>query len=304
VSRPVPLRPSAGADVLTLTSALARAGWGEGLAVPTFRGARVMLRELANAMFEARQGRRASIDITGPQLADRTGYSDRWVRESLATLEGLGLIEWYRGGIVEGAPKPSLIRIVKSTLADFVLAARRWHDDVLDARIVAVKTRIKATTIWRLCRGRKKRRDPHAEVASILPLFEGRKGAPAGVARPGPSSLKPNVPQETTKGNDMSNYPSEEFMPLVCGHGASAPRFCNRCRSEGWQQQQRAEQARQRAAEERAAEAARKDEEQAALPTPFEEYMRAAYPDATPRQWGRLALADPEAKRLVRESVR
>ena len=60
MSRPVPLRPSAGADVLTLTSALARAGWGEAFALPLFRGARVMLRELAAAMFEARQGRRAT----------------------------------------------------------------------------------------------------------------------------------------------------------------------------------------------------------------------------------------------------
>ena len=41
-----------------------------------------------------------------------------------------------------------------------------------------------------------------------------------------------------------------------------------------------------------------------ALPTPFEEYMRATYPDATPRQWGLLALKDPEAKRLARESHR
>lgn len=102
----------------------------------------------------------------------------------------------------------------------------------------------------------------------------------------------------------MSNYPSEEFMPLVCGHGASAPRFCNRCRSEGWQQQQQAEQARQRAAEKRAAEAARKDEEQAALPTPFEVYMRTTYPDATPRQWARLALGDPEAKRITGKRAR
>lgn len=102
----------------------------------------------------------------------------------------------------------------------------------------------------------------------------------------------------------MSNVPDPEFMPLVCGHGADAPRWCNACRNEGWQRQQAAARALERVEQERAAEAARKEELARRLPTPFEEYMRDTYPDATPRQWGRLALDDPEAKRIARECAR
>ena len=101
-----------------------------------------------------------------------------------------------------------------------------------------------------------------------------------------------------------SNLPDLEFMPLVCGHGADAPRWCNACKSEGWQRQQAAARALERVERERAAEAARKEELARRLPTPFEEYMRDTYPDATPRQWGRLALGDPEARRIARECAR
>lgn len=297
MSRPVPLRPSAGADVLTLTSALARAGWGEAFALPLFRGARVMLRELAAAMFEARQGRRASIDITGPQLADRTGYSDRWVRESLATLEGLGLIEWYRGGIVEGSPKPSLIRIVKSALADFVLAARRWHDDVLDARIVAVKARIKATTIWRLCRGRKRRRDPHAEVASILPLFEGRKGARASR----PSVPEPKVPtNDNVKEKDMRVAPEYmRYLATTCAHGAPAPDRCNRCKYEAIQRLERVKEAEAARIERQRHDAAQEVPWEDLYPPAYVEYMKAKHPGTSHRSWARLQLNDPRAKELL-----
>nr|DAP67712.1 MAG TPA: RNA polymerase III subunit [Caudoviricetes sp.] len=297
MSRPVPMRPSAGADVLTLTSALARAGWGETFAAPLFRGARVMLRELATAMFEARQGRRASIDITGPQLADRTGYSDRWVRESLATLEGLGLIEWYRGGIVEGAPKPSLIRIVKGVLADFVLAARCWHDDVLDARIVAVKARIKATTIWRLCRGRKRRRDPHAEVASILPLFEGRKGARASR----PSAPEPKIPtNDNVKEKDMRAAPEYmRYLATTCTHGGLAPDRCNRCKYEAIQRLERVKEATKVKAERQAYEEAREVPWEDLYPRAYVEYMKAKHPGTNHHSWPRLQLNDPRAKELL-----
>lgn len=291
------MRPSAGADVLTLTSALARAGWGEAFAAPRFRGARVMLRELATAMYEARQGRRASIDITGPQLADRTGYSDRWVRESLATLEGLGLIEWYRGGIVEGAPKPSLIRIVKSVLADFVLAARRWHDDVLDARIVAVKARIKATTIWRLCRGRKKRRDPHAEVAVILPLFEGRKGARASR----PSAPDPKVlTNEKAKEKDMRIAPEYmRYLATTCAHGGLAPDRCNRCRYEAIQRLERVREAEAARIERQRHDAAQEVPWESLYPPAYVEYMKTKHPGTSHRSWPRLQLNDPRAKELL-----
>ena len=243
------LRPSPAQDVLQLTNSLAKAGWGSDFAAPAFRASRVVLRELANVMYAARRGRAAAIDITAPQLADRTGYSERWTRDALATLEALGLIEWHRGGIVEGAPRSSLIRIVKTALADLIYAARVWHDDVIDARVIATKARIKATLRWRFCKGRKQRNNPHAEVNSILPLYEGRKGAPSRAARPVLPSLKESTSHATTEGHNMPS-PDPEYMPVICGHGASVPRFCNACRSEAWQAQTAAEKERQRIARE------------------------------------------------------
>lgn len=295
------LRSSPAQDVLQLTTSLAKAGWGEYFAQPAFRGARVILRELACVMYAARKGRSAAIDITAPQLQDRTGYCERWVRESLNALEGLGLIEWNRGGIVEGSPRPSVIRIVKQVLADFVYTARVWHDEVLDARVLVTKARLKATLRWRFCKGRKNRRDAHAEVTASLPLFEGRKSAPTGGTRSVLPSLKQVIPPENSKETDhMSSFPDPEFMPLVCAHGATAPRFCNACRSEAWQEQAAAEKERQRLARDKAADAARKEAEQAALPTPFDVYMRETYPNASRAEAARLALQDPKARELAK----
>lgn len=295
------LRPSPAQDVLQLTNSLAKAGWGSDFAAPAFRASRIVLRELANAMYAARRGRAAAIDITAPQLADRTGYTERWTRDALATLEALGLIEWHRGGIVEGAPRPSLIRIVKAALADLIYTARAWHDDVLDARVIATKARIKATLRWRFCKGRKRRANPHAEVNSFLPLYEGRKGAPLGAARPVLTSLKQSVSPEPTEGHKQMPTPDPEFMPVICGHGAPAPRFCNACRSEAWQAQTAAEKERQRIARERAAEAARIESEKAAQPTAFDLYMAQTYPGASRAQLARLAMEDPRARELAKE---
>lgn len=295
------LRPSPAQDVLQLTNSLAKAGWGCDFAAPAFRASRLVLRELANAMYAARRGRAAAIDITAPQLADRTGYTERWTRDALATLEALGLIEWHRGGIVEGAPRPSLIRIVKAALADLIYTARVWHDDVIDARVIATKARIRATLRWRFCKGRKRRANPHAEVTSLLPLYEGRKGAPLGAARPVLSSLKQSVSPATTEGQEQMPTPDSEYMPVICGHGASAPRFCNACRSEAWQAQTAAEKERQRIARERAAEAARLESEKATQPTAFDLYMQQTYPGASRAQLARLAMEDPRARELAKE---
>lgn len=295
------LRPAPAQDVLQLTNSLAKAGWGSDFAAPAFRASRIVLRELANAMYAARRGRAAAIDITAPQLADRTGYTERWTRDALATLEALGLIEWHRGGIVEGAPRPSLIRIVKTALADLIYTARVWHDNVIDARVIATKARLKATLRWRFCKGRKRRANTHAEVTTFLPLSEGRKGAPLGAARPVLASLKQSVSPEPTEGQEQMPTPDPEFMPVICGHGASAPRFCNACRSEAWQAQTAAEKERQRIARERAAEAARIESERAAQPTAFDLYMARTYPGASRAQLARLAMEDPRARELAKE---
>ena len=97
----------------------------------------------------------------------------------------------------------------------------------------------------------------------------------------------------------MQTLPPEEFMPLVCGHGSSAPRFCNRCRYEGWTAKQEADRAREAEAARRAAEAARAKEEADDQPPLYTAYMTEHYgPD--PMKWARASLTDPEAQRLAR----
>ena len=297
------LRPSPAQDVLQLTNSLAKAGWGSDFAAPAFRASRIVLRELANAMYAARRGRAAAIDITAPQLADRTGYTERWTRDALATLEALGLIQWHRGGIVEGAPRPSLIRIVKAALADLIYTARVWHDDVIDARVIATKARLKATLRWRFCKGRKRRANPHAEVSSLLSLYEGRKGAPLGAARPVLTSLNQSVSPRKEENTDMPKYRPAymTYLAAECKHGEQVSDRCNRCRYEAIMRQQQAAEAERAAAERRRKddETAENQDPESSWPPAFVEYMHSTYPDAKYFQWARLTLKDSTAKELL-----
>jgi DNA-binding FadR family transcriptional regulator len=79
-------------DILT---SLARAGWGE-ISGSEHKGTRAMLRALVDLLpYGSGEGL-----VTAPQLADVSGYSERWVRSRLSELEALGLILWRRGGVV------------------------------------------------------------------------------------------------------------------------------------------------------------------------------------------------------------
>ena len=97
----------------------------------------------------------------------------------------------------------------------------------------------------------------------------------------------------------MQTLPPDEFMPMICGHGSSAPRFCNRCRYEGWTAKQAADRAQEAEAARRAAEAARAKEEAEDQPTLYTAYMTEHY-GPNPRTWARASLTDPEAQRLAR----
>lgn len=291
-------RIHAGMSVSQLLAALARVGWGP-MRGREFAASRAILDTLALAMSSAREDLTAAIRITARQIAKRSDYSLRHTSRCLQWMEDAGVIEWWRGGIRQGAPTVGLIRIVKAKLVDWVTAFRS-ASDAEDARRNA-ETRLRLQR-YRVFRNTQRPRScpAHVDMSSPFPSLRD-EGAPDAAPRP---SRRQIVPSSKTKETTMSNVPDPEFMPLVCGHGADAPRWCNACRSEGWQRQQAAARALERVKQgrKRAAEAAR--ERAKMLPTPFEEYMRATYPDATPRQWGPLALKDPEAKRLARESHR
>ena len=292
-------RVHAGMSVTQLLAALARVGWGP-MRGREFAASRAILDTLALAMSQAREDLTAAIRITARQLAKRADYSLRHTSRCLQWMEDAGVIEWWRGGIRQGAPTVGLIRIVKAKLVDWVTAFRSASDAEDARRNAETRLRLQRYRVFRNTQ-RPRSRPAHVDMSSPFPSLRD-EGASDAAPRPSRRTVIPS--SKTNKEIMMSNVPDPEFMPLVCGHGADAPRWCNACRNEGWQRQQAAARALERVEQERAAEAARKEELARQLPTPFEEYMRATYPDATPRQWGRLALDDPEARRIARGCAR
>lgn len=172
-----PLR--AGAPAAAILRALRHAAWGE-LAGPTHRAQRAVLAVLVDSL--PRHSSEGS--ITQAQIADRAGYSLRWVREALIRLERAGIITWRRGGIPAGTHDliPSRIRVVKTALLALLAAARARHAGILTTR--------RETTLARLAGARKltppgragqrhHRRSAHAEVTSALrPLSGGDSVSP------------------------------------------------------------------------------------------------------------------------------
>lgn len=121
-------------DILT---SLARAGWGD-IAGSQHKGTRAMLRALVDLLpYGSGEGL-----VTAPQIADASGYSERWVRSRLVELEQRGLILWRRGGVVAGTCVPSHVRIVKGAVLALVGLARTVKDAALMARRAVTQRRV------------------------------------------------------------------------------------------------------------------------------------------------------------------
>jgi hypothetical protein len=148
---------------------LASAGWGQ-LDGWSLRGVRHILRGLVDCI-DFRSG---SGLATISQVANKASYTTRWTSVVLKELEELGLIEWRRGGIVNGRPQPSFFRICKHTLVDLILDARRSYRLTVDAQKAQFLERLKAPKQIRLVRSR---RSVHAEVGSTLSPLRGEVSA-------------------------------------------------------------------------------------------------------------------------------
>lgn len=127
----------AGWKLPALVDALARAGWGV-LAGRQGGAVRSILRALAQSL----PAGSASGLITANQLADMSGNCSRWTRSSLVVLERAGIITWTRGGIIDGRPAPSLIRVSKRAIASLVNHARRQHEGTLRGRAASFARRL------------------------------------------------------------------------------------------------------------------------------------------------------------------
>lgn len=117
-----------------LIAALAHRGWGP-------------LREGIPGLVHILQAISHTVDpytgtgyTTAPQLADAAYKSERWVRHCINQLDALGIIEWYPGGIKNGSPVPSFVKIVKTALVELIEVAQETHD----ARILERRAKFEA----------------------------------------------------------------------------------------------------------------------------------------------------------------
>lgn len=120
-----------------LIAALAHRGWGP-------------LREGIPGLVHILQAIAHTVDpytgtgyTTAPQLADTAYKSERWVRHCINQLDTLGVIEWYPGGIKNGAPAPSFVKIVKSVLVELIEVAQESHDKRMLERKAAFEARVR-----------------------------------------------------------------------------------------------------------------------------------------------------------------
>lgn len=170
---------TAGWDARYLRDTLARSGWG-----PLDGRSNAGLRTVLGALVGLLPYRSASGAVTVAQIADTAGLTERWVRVKLAELEQLGAIEWRRGWLDHGRPRPGWVRIVKTRLVEWIELARGVIASRRAARAAATASRVArmgAPTITR------KRRNPlsaRAEVTTYLPPEGSSTRAAAAGARP------------------------------------------------------------------------------------------------------------------------
>lgn len=120
-----------------LIAALAHRGWGP-------------LREGIPGLVHILQAISHTVDpytgtgyTTAPQLADAAYKSERWVRHCINQLDALGVIEWYPGGIKNGSPVPSFVKIVKTALVELIEVAQESHDKRMMERRAAFEARVR-----------------------------------------------------------------------------------------------------------------------------------------------------------------
>lgn len=189
------MRLTAGARLPTILSALGRSGWGP-LDGREWQGVRSVLRALGDTL-HPRYGRG---DTTAWQVSKGAGLSERWTRVCLGWLEDAGLIEWQRGGVLDGRPLAGTIRVVKSALIDVLRAARPAHDQASRDRAARTRLRLARAGIVTIRRQHRRRSD-HAEPgASLPPSWRGREGHRPIPSTPTPITDKENTVTATTKG--------------------------------------------------------------------------------------------------------
>lgn len=279
-----PRRITAAAPLSMLVAALSRVQWGP-LAGAKNRPAQLILLALGSHAQYSGLDSAGEITITTHQLADMAGYSDRHLRRWMPVLEGLGLIQWRRGGVIDGKPQPGTLRVCKKLLAQWVRDWTARADAAIEARRIKTLARLKGLRLLRIPPYRPRWKAHADTLASPPPSTRGEQGDSAPRPLPPAGDSTP----EKKENPDMLAY--EPYLAVLCNHGTNPhadPTRCNRCRYEAIQRHQ---EAKKQEAAERA--------QLAETPTPYEAYMRATYPDVHPLKWYTIAKSDPRAKELL-----
>ena len=190
-----------------LVDMLARAGWGE-LAGGELQGVRSVLRALV-ACTDHKSGEGV---VTLHQIADTAGLrSIRHVSTRMQLLEALGIITWTRGGVIDGTPVPSTVRIIKRALITLIELARPVLDKIKAARRVETQRRIRDLI---RCFSKRRARNTLSVHAALSDNHSPLTGeSPAGVT---------SRPVHNSQGGRM--------IYINCEHGVLATE-CHRCTS-------------------------------------------------------------------------
>lgn len=184
---------SAGWPLDRLVSALARAGWDD-LTGRVAGGVRATLRALADLLPHGS----ALGEVTANQIADASGLCNSWTRRCLSVLEDMGIITWTRGGITDGRPIPSIIKVSKQAVADLANRARRSLPPRLEERATATARRVRDTLRTRSTMHRRPRRPARTKHVATTALLS--KTLPPRGEEPkasGPRSEQPPPPRGT-----------------------------------------------------------------------------------------------------------
>lgn len=144
-----------------LITSLARAGWGDVLGTREHHGTRAVLNGLSQRLpFGSGAGL-----VTVADVADAAGYGERWTRSRLQLLEQMGIIEWHRGGVLNGRPRPSFVRILHTALRDLIALARPIKGAADAARNAATRARLSGIRFLKND-GNHRRRSDHAALSA------------------------------------------------------------------------------------------------------------------------------------------
>lgn len=282
-------------SVQDIVDGLASSGWGP-LAGASLRAVRCFLIVLAKLARGAHMDQRGVLTMSASQIIEQASYGETRGREALHCLEELGVIVWERGGIVDGKPTPSRIRIVKTVLRQMRNAAKPIHDETEQRRRDEFAKRLEQVRLATLVP--RHRRSDHLPTADSPTHYVRSGGRTATAPTPLHTTIE-NLPKGKNTMPRRSQDPDPRYLPVKCVHGVGNPMGCHWCRFQAREAMKAATPPT--VTYPRSHRTPRPEPQPDALSvSEFDQYMDATYPDLDGPARARAALHDETAKELAR----